>query len=104
MHNGTSIHVDDALMHQIEALADAGGMTTVELIRAALEEYTATHGAGVVPHPNTLGTAPDKPLGVRLNDLLDAVLADVPSAELDALPRDLARNFDHYHYGHPRED
>jgi hypothetical protein len=33
-----------------------------------------------------------------------AISASVPIEEWEKLPRDLAKNFDHYHYGAPKEE
>ena len=37
-------------------------------------------------------------------DIAAKLRSAVPAGEWDKVPADLARNFDHYHYGHSRED
>lgn len=37
-------------------------------------------------------------------EIAEAIAAEVPDAEWEKLPTDLARNLDHYLYGTPKED
>ena len=95
MRKSDAIPLDDALRGQIEKAAAAKGISPAELIREAVSDYVATHGGN--------GTDAQGPVGRWLLEAADAARAAVPEEEWAGLPTDLAQNFDHYHYGHPRE-
>ena len=95
MYAEKGLQLDGALLREIEDAAEAGGISPVELIREAVAEYVATHGGN--------GMNAQEPLGEWLLEAADAARAAVPAEEWAKLPKDLAQNFDHYHYGHPRE-
>ena len=46
----------------------------------------------------------DEGPGIRMIRRLEEIWKDIPPEELDALPRDLAKNKKHYLYGHPKEE
>jgi hypothetical protein len=44
------------------------------------------------------------PTAPSIWEKIAAISASVPMEEWEKLPRDLAKNFDHYHYGAPKEE
>lgn len=90
------IELDETLKRQVEECAEANGVSPTEVVRDAVQEYLSTHGSNG-------GHAAPKPRR-RLAEIADAVTADVPDEEWAKLPTDLAKNFEHYRYGYPRED
>lgn len=96
MQEQNSLPIDDGLKQRIEACARANGVTPAHLIREAVEEYLSAHDSNggqstIQPHR-------------RLADIADSIAATVPSDEWAKLPSDLAKNFEHYRHGCPRED
>jgi predicted transcriptional regulator len=87
------IQLDDALKRRIDQLAQTNGMSPVDLLREAVEEFAARRNGGESPANSD-----------SLWDAAARITAAVPDEEWAKLPSDLAKNFDHYHYGHPRED
>lgn len=86
-----NIEVDDALKLRIDQLAQTSGMTPAQLIREAVEEFVAKRN-GHEPQGSS----------DSLWDAAARISESVPESEWAKLPADLAKNFDHYHYGHPR--
>ncbi|MCB9866172.1 MAG: hypothetical protein H6816_06005 [Phycisphaerales bacterium] len=87
------IHLDVELQRRIADLARSTGVSPAEYVRTAVEELAARRNGG--------------PQLADSSDLLKSIARiteGLPDEELDKLPSDLAKNFDHYHYGHPRED
>ena len=90
------VQLDDALKHRVEECAHANGVSTAQLVQGALEAYLATHasnGGHAAPGPNR-----------PLFEVADSIAATVPADAWAQLPVDLAKNFEHYRYGYPRED
>lgn len=90
--NNTPFQLDEPLRQRIDALARERGVSPADLLREALEKYAAHH-------EKTL-RGDSHPIFERAR----AISESVPDEVWATLPRDLAANFDHYHYGHPRED
>jgi predicted transcriptional regulator len=90
---GVVLRLDEKLSKRIEEIAQASGVLPAELVREAVEEFAAhLNGEGAIRESDSVF------------ELAAAAAAEFPEADWAALPRDLAQNFDHYHYGHPRED
>lgn len=83
--------IDDALKQRIAELSDASGLSSLEILREAIEQFAAKR------HAQKSGVD-------ALYDAIAEIRASVPAEAWATLPTDLAKNFDHYHYGHPRED
>lgn len=86
-----TIQIDDALRRQIDQLAQTSGLTPADLIREAVEEFVARHS------PSESQADSDS-----FWDVAARIRESVQESEWEKLPGDLAKNFDHYHYGHPR--
>lgn len=86
-----AIQIDDALKRQIEQLAQITGLSPGDLVREAVEAFISQRS------PN--GSQADSD---ALWDVAARISESVRDSEWEKLPVDLARNFDHYHYGHPR--
>jgi hypothetical protein len=90
------IELDDSLRRSVEQLAESTGQSATEILRKAVEDYLLTHGS----NGGHLKPSPRR----RLAELADAASADMTADDWAKLPTDLARNFEHYRYGYPRED
>ncbi|HWL92033.1 MAG TPA: CopG family transcriptional regulator [Phycisphaerae bacterium] len=89
----STIQLDDALKRRIDELAESNGVSPADLVREAVDAFAARrNGSEAVGDSEGLWDDAAK------------ITASVPAQEWEKLPGDLARNFDHYHYGHPRED
>lgn len=88
-----TIQLDDKLARLVEELARSSGVPPSDLVREAVEEFMARRNA-----TDAVGESD------FIFDVAADIAAQVPDAEWASLPHDLARRFDHYHYGHPRED
>lgn len=91
-----NIQLDDSLRRRVEECAEAIGLSPTQVVRNAVEEYLSAHGSNG-------GHAAARPRR-RLAEIADAITANVPDEEWAKLPTDLAKNFEHYRYGYPRED
>lgn len=96
MHEQNPLQLDDSLKRKVEECAQANGVTPAQVIRQAVEEYLSVHGV----NGGKSATGPRR----RLADIADSIAATVPAEEWAKLPPDLAKNFEHYRYGYPRED
>ena len=97
MQSANSLQIDEALKRLIDALAQASGISSAELVREAVEEFAAARNGGFVP------AEPDQTDAAPWEIALEIGKA-VPEGEWAKLPEDLSRNFDHYHYGHPKRE
>lgn len=87
------IQLDESLTRRIDDLARSTGRAPIDIVREAVEEFAARH--------NGEQNAGDS---AGLWDIAAQITATVPEAEWAKLPTDLAKNFEHYRYGYPRED
>ena len=81
----------------------AGGSIQLEhpeLPKGAEVEVVITISEEEMARPEP-GRDPNRP---PLWERIAAISASVPMEEWEKLPRDLAKNFDHYLYGAPREE
>lgn len=93
MRPGNILELDDALKHRIDELAQADGVQPLDIVRAAVEKLAATcNGSSALGDSESIW------------DEATRITGSVPPGEWEKLPTDLARNFDHHHYGHPKED
>lgn len=83
-NNTDSFQTADLSSHRIATQAHQLGLSAAEIINQA-----QSNGCGVVDSDWVF-------------DLAAEVTAGVPDEAWSMLSTDLARNFDHYHYGHPR--
>ncbi len=88
-----TIQLDDALKRRIDELAKTSGASPTEIVREAVEEFAARRKNGKSVSDSD-----------GIWEIARRISASVPDEEWDKIPRDLSKNFDHYHYGHPRED
>lgn len=65
--------------------------------------YFETGAAGPTASRNYVPTTPMHQRLRPLSEVADELTADIPDAEWDKVPTDLARNLDHYLYGAPKE-
>jgi predicted transcriptional regulator len=93
---GDSVELDGPLKRRVADCAQASGMTPTDVVRQALEQYLAAHGT----NGGGIGQKPRRPLA----EIADAISAHIPEEEWAKLPADLAKNFEHYRHGYPRED
>lgn len=84
---------DESLRRQLDDTARALGLSTTEAMQEAVQEFVANHQQ----RPQSLDSD-------WIFDFAAELTASVPPEAWAELPTDLAKNFDHYHYGHPRED
>lgn len=87
------VELDETLKRRIDELAQTNGVSPAEIVREAVEEFAAKRNGGHAVAPSD-----------SIWDLAARVTASVPDEEWDKLPTDLAKNFEHYRYGYPRED
>lgn len=88
-----TIQIDPQLQRRIEEVAKAQGISSENLVREAVEDFAARRNGG-----RAMGDS------AFLWDAADRISESVPPEEWAKVPADLAKQFDHYHYGHPRED
>lgn len=92
-----SLQFDDELMRRIDDLARANGVTPAEIVREAVETFAAAQNGG---NGNSARTTDDEaPWDIALR-----IGESIPIDEWAKLPRDLASQFDHYCYGHPKRE
>ncbi len=90
------IELDDSLRRSVEQLAESTGQSATEILKKAVEEYLSVHSS----NGGRLSPGPRR----RLAELAEAAGADMTGDDWARLPADLAKNFEHYRYGYPRED
>lgn len=88
--------LDADLTRRVEKCAESNGISPTQVVHEAIEEYLSAHG--------TNGGPPTTKRRGRLSEIADDAAAHVPDEEWAKLPADLAKNFEHYRYGYPRED
>jgi hypothetical protein len=89
----TGIADDEPLRQRIDVLARERGISPSEIVWQALEH---------LPSDRTAHGGRDSSNFIL--ELVERAREGVPRDAWKTLPPDLARNFDHYHYGHPREE
>lgn len=93
------ISIDDDLRTFLEGQARQRGYDSVDEYLPALLREVQRREAGNGRSPSGHTAAAQSAWDVAL-----AIGASIPKHEWDKVPTDLARNLDHYLYGHPRED
>ena len=86
----------ESLRQRLDCLAKTQGVTSQEIIRKALEEYIDNHDGNSAQAEQTASP--------RILELANNARSLASSLDWQKLPVDLAKNFDHHLYGHPREN
>jgi hypothetical protein len=77
----------------LKARALSQGVTVEQLVQRIVD--------GILEQPETVAAPPAKR---RISQRIAEIMADVPAEEFAKLPRDGARQVDHYIYGLPKRD
>lgn len=92
-HDQVSLRIDAAIRDRIDALAHMRGTSPTEVLQEALDRLSRES-------ESVAESANDDDI-FAIAERASKLATD---AEWASLPTDLAKNFDHYHYGHPREE
>ncbi len=93
---------EDGGMTALDPKNDAPKTEATPELKKLLERLTSGDAMSIVENGVVLGELRRAAPELAPWDVAQELSKSVPESAWDAVPQDLAKDFDHYHYGHPR--